>query len=77
MAREKTVEITLINGTKGFVFPEEFNTFGVPESAESVIGSYIAGSRGPQLKVNSDDTFTGETFYVNPRLIVSYKVTYK
>ena len=76
MARKKTVEITMIDGTKGFVPAHEFETFGVPETAEAVIGSYIAGSKGPILKVNTLADMSGTYFYVNPHLIVSFTVVY-
>lgn len=76
MARAKNVEITLINNAKYFVPAEVFETFGVPETADGVIGSYIAGSRGPILKVNTLVGMNGETHYINPRHIASFKITY-
>jgi hypothetical protein len=76
MARAKTVELTDVNGAKWFVPEDEFNSGGVPESPDSVIGNYMHGSRGPMIKVNTLSTMLGEWHFLNPDAIVSMKVTY-
>jgi hypothetical protein len=76
VARAKTVELTLFGGSKSYVPSSEFESFGVPETAEAIIGAYIAGSKGPLLKVNTLEDMTGEYFYINPKAILSMKVTY-
>lgn len=77
MARSKTVELTMINAAKFYVPEEELNTFGVPETPDSVIGNYIKGSRGPMLRVNTLADMSGEVHFINPIQIVSMKVTYQ
>lgn len=76
MARNKTVELTMVSGAKYYVPAEEFNSANIPESPDSVIGNYIRGRRGPMLKVNTLEDMSGEQLYVNPQLIESMKVTY-
>lgn len=75
MARPKTVQITMITGTEYFVPEAEFNSMGIPESPDSVIGNYIRGTRGPMLRVNTLADMTGTYKYVNPQMIVDLDIT--
>ena len=77
MTRPKTVEVTDINGMTWYVAKEEFELGGVPEQPDSVIGNYIRGSRGPMLRVNSQEDMKGIEAFLNPCMIVTMKVTYQ
>lgn len=74
--RSKTVEIKMINGDTWYVPKEEFNSFNVPESPESILGSFIRGSRGPLIKVNAMADMSGEYKHINASFILDVKVTY-
>ena len=74
--REKIVEVTLIDGTTWYVNDDIFMTFNVPEEPKSMISSFIRGSRGPLLKVNTKHTYDGEDRYINANFIISVKVYY-
>jgi hypothetical protein len=76
MARKKTVKLTMINNSICYVPEDEFNSAGVPESPDSVIGNYIKGSRGPMLRVNAMEDMSGKSYFVNPRMIVDMEVIY-
>ncbi|AHN66542.1 hypothetical protein Bcp1_065 [Bacillus phage Bcp1] len=76
MAKLKTVELTMITGTKVYVPLGEFNLGGVPETPDSVIGNYIKGSRAPMLRVYATAELTGDYFFVNPKMIVSMTPSY-
>jgi hypothetical protein len=76
MARQKTVKLTLIDGSTWFVPESEFISYDVPDNPHSVISSYIRGSRGPLLPVNSLETMDGEKNHINANYIISVKVTY-
>ncbi|AOZ61972.1 hypothetical protein QCM8_51 [Bacillus phage QCM8] len=71
MARAlKSVEVTTILNEKRYVPLEIFNTFGVPDAPDSIIGNYIKGSGAPMLKVNVMEDMTGAWEFLNPQLIV-------
>jgi len=75
--REKLVEVTLIDGTTWYVNDGDvFNTFNVPEDPLSVIASFIRGSRGPFLRVNTKHTLDGEDRHINANYIISMKIYY-
>lgn len=77
MAKQlSAVSIKMLDGTTYYVSMTEFNSGGVPEKADSVIGNYIHGSRGPMLKVNTAADFTGSELFVNPKLIVTMTPTF-
>lgn len=74
--RQKTVEITLIDGSVWYVPKEEFTHFNVTETPDAIISNYIRGSRGPLLKVNKLANMTGEVEHINANFILKVKVTY-
>lgn len=74
--RKKVVELKTINGGIWYVPEEEFTSFNVPETPESVISNYIRGSKGPLIKVNNQADMAGETKYINANFIVEVKITY-
>lgn len=76
MRREKTLELKLVTGDVCFVHRDEYDTMGIPDEPMSFIGSYIVGSRGPMLRVNTLADMTGTETFINPRHIVSLQVTY-
>ncbi|AGK86831.1 hypothetical protein FDJ58_gp023 [Bacillus phage SIOphi] len=76
MARKKTLEITMVDGSKWFVLDSQLDVGGIPDNPVSLIASYIRGSRGTLLGVTSTAGGPDEGVYVNPELIVSLKVTY-
>lgn len=76
MAQTRTVQVTTILNIAYYVPAAEFNSGGVPDSPDSVIGNYIKGSRGPMLLVNTLADLSGNWFYLNPKHIVHMTVAY-
>lgn len=74
--RKKTVRITLIDGSEWYVPDSEFSHFNVPETPDAILSNYVRGSRGPFIRVNSMEDFTGEWEHINANFISRFKVTY-
>ncbi|MGE4714583.1 DUF7209 family phage structural protein, partial [Bifidobacterium breve] len=53
MARKKTLEITMVDGSKWFVLDSQLDVGGIPDNPVSLIACYIRGSRGTLLGVTS------------------------
>ncbi|QEG13556.1 hypothetical protein MARVELLAND_25 [Bacillus phage vB_BspM_MarvelLand] len=71
MARKlKSVEVTTILNEKAYVPLEIFNTFGVPDAPDSIVGNYIKGSGAPMMKVNVAEDMSGAFYFINPQMIV-------
>lgn len=71
MARQlKAVEVTTMLNEKAYVPLEIFNTFGVPDAPDSIVGNYIKGSGAPMMKVNPMEDMSGDFYFINPQMIV-------
>ena len=59
MAKKLTaVSVKALDGVTYYVPMSEFNTFDIPEKADSVIGGWIQGKGGPLLRVSLAADFT-------------------
>jgi hypothetical protein len=76
MAQTRTVQVTTVLNLTYFVPTAEFNSGGITESPDSVIGNYITGSRRPMLMVNTLADLSGSWYYLNPKHIVHMTVVY-
>jgi hypothetical protein len=77
MAREKTIELTMMSGAKFYVNTADMNTLGISDNPESYINGAIRGTRGGMLRVTTSlDPLTAEERFINPAMIESMAVTY-
>jgi hypothetical protein len=78
MARKAfTIELTVMGGLKYFIYPDELHIGGIPDNPTTYIGQFIAGNRGPMLRVNTVEDLSGDQLYINPKMIISMRVIYK
>jgi hypothetical protein len=76
MAREKTIELTMMSGAKYFVNTADMNTLGVNDDPESYVNGYIRGTRGGLMRVNTMADGLGTEHFINGAMIESMTVTY-
>jgi hypothetical protein len=74
MARAKGIQVTDILGQQFYIYMEELETLGVPDPPVSFVQSCMSGSRSAALRVNTQADLQGSVEYLNPRMIVRFKV---
>jgi len=70
------IELRMMDGTKFYLGSEQMKSFGVQDDPYSYVYACIAGTRGGMLQAFTTSALTGDKEAVNPRMIVSMKVTY-
>ncbi|QIW88660.1 hypothetical protein P59_062 [Bacillus phage P59] len=76
MAREKTIELTMMSGAKYFVSSADMGTLGISDNPESYVNGYIRGTRGGMMRVNTLADGSGVEHFINAALIESMTITY-